>query len=316
MKKKTRIKLIVLFLVVLLLTGCTKPLTNSKKKAVRNPETGQNLTANILCQPTNKTAIKTYEKYGIKIDELPKCEDYKVTSGKYEGLWTSLFIKPLAFILIRLGLKVKNYAISLIIISLIIRLIAFPITRKTALQSELMKKVQPELEKLQKKYKDKTDQESMFKQNQEMMMIYKKYNVSPMSGCLFAMLQLPLFIAFLEAVQRTPALFEDKFLKLQLGTTPGIGIGTSGWYAYLILVILVGFTTFYSFKMNSAANMSDPNMKMMPVFMTGMIIFTSVLMPSALGIYWITSNLFTIAQNILIKRSREVNGEKRIYRKN
>ena len=201
MKKKTRIKLIVLFLVVLLLTGCTKPLTNSKKKAVRNPETGQNLTANILCQPTNKTAIKTYEKYGIKIDELPKCEDYKVTSGKYEGLWTSLFIKPLAFILIRLGLKVKNYAISLIIISLIIRLIAFPITRKTALQSELMKKVQPELEKLQKKYKDKTDQESMFKQNQEMMMIYKKYNVSPMSGCLFAMLQLPLFIAFLEAAR-------------------------------------------------------------------------------------------------------------------
>lgn len=313
-KKNNKLKIIIILLLLILSTGCTTILTDADKKAVKNPETGQNLTKNILCQPTNEAAIKKYKENGVKIEKLPKCKEFKITSGKYEGLWTSLFIKPLAFILIQLGLKVKNYAVSLIIVSIIIRLIAFPITRKTAMQSELMKKAQPEIDRLQKKYKDKTDQESMIKQNQEMMMIYKKYNMNPMAGCIFAMLQLPLFIAFLEAVQRTPAIFEDKFLQLQLGTTPSIGITTSAWYAYVILVILVGVTTFFSFKMNSAANMSDQNMKMMPTMMTGMIIFTSVLMPSALGIYWITSNAFTVLQNILIKRSKDLNDKKAIYR--
>ena len=182
-------------------------------------------------------------------------------------------------------------------------------TKKTALQSELIKKAQPELNRIQNKYKDKQDQESMLKQNQEMLMVYKKYNINPMSGCLFSMLQLPLFIAFFEAVQRTPAIFEDKFLGLQLGTTPSVGIGNSTWYMYLILVIFIAATTYYSFKMNSTGNMAEQSMKMMPMIMTIMIVITAIFMPSALGIYWVTSNLFTIIQNILVKRSKEVNGK-------
>ena len=308
MKKETKLKLILVLVIVFLTAGCTKPLTNSDKKAVRNTETGQNLTENILCQPTNETSLKLYEENNVDISKLPKCEDFKATSGKYEGLWTSLFIKPLAFLIIFLGKKVGNYAISLIIITLIIRLIAYPVTKKTAMQSELMKKAQPELERLQRKYKDKQDQESLMKQNQEMMMIYKKYNISPMAGCLFAFLQLPLFIAFFEAVQRTPAIFEDKFLGLQLGTTPGVGILLNNWYAYLILILLIGGTSYYSLKMNSSANTADNSMKMMAPMMTGMLLLTGIFMPSALGIYWITSNVFTIIQNILVKRSKEVNG--------
>lgn len=312
MKKKLKNKFKIVLVVILLLitTGCTTTLTDKNKKPVKNEVTGQNLTKNIICQPTNKDTIKTYEKNGIDIKELPKCENFKVNSGKYEGLWTGLFVKPLAFVLITLGIKVKNYAISLIIISLLIRLIAFPITKKTAIQSELIKKAQPELDRLQKKYKDKQDQESMMKQNQEMLMIYKKYNINPMSGCLFSMLQLPLFIAFFEAVQRTPAIFEGKFLGLQLGTTPSIGIMSGTWYAYLILVILIALSTYYSFKLNATGNMSAPNMQMMPLMMTAMIVFTAILMPSALGIYWVTSNTFTIVQNILIKRSKEINEKK------
>ena len=311
MKTKTKNKLKILLVVFLLLltTGCTTTLTDKDKQPVKNEVTGQNLTKNIICQPTDKETIKTYEKYGVKIDKLPKCEDFNPTKTKYEGLWTSIFVKPLAFVLILLGEKVGNYAISLIIISLLIRLIAFPITKKAALQSELMRKAQPEIERLQKKYKDKTDQESMIKQNQEMLMIYKKYNINPMSGCLFSMIQLPLFIAFFEAVQRTPAIFEDKFLGLQLGTTPGVGIGTTTFYAYIILMILIALTTLYSFKMNATGNMTDPTMKMMPIMMTVMIVITAIFMPSGLGIYWVTSNVFTIVQNILVKRSKEVNGK-------
>ena len=202
-----------------------------------------------------------------------------------------------------------NYGISVIIISLAIRLIAYPITKKTAMQSELMKKAQPELNRIQKKYANKQDQESMIKQNQEMMAVYKKYNMNPLSGCLFAMIQLPIFIAFFEAVQRTPVIFEDKFLGLQLGTTPTVGFTTPTVYAYIILMLLIAGSTYFSFKMNSAGNPDDPNMKKMPNMMTAMIILTAFFMPTGLGIYWVTSNVFTIIQNILVKRSKEVNGK-------
>ena len=59
----------------------------------------------------------------------------------------------------------------------------------------------------------------------------------------------------------------------------------------------------------AGASEAMPSMKMMPYMMTGMIIFTSLFMPSALGIYWITTNIFTIIQNILVKRSKEANGK-------
>lgn len=309
-KKNNKKKIIIILLLILLTTGCTKTLTDSNKKAVKNEKTGQTLTENIICKPTNKHTYELYKKNNVKIDKLPECDDFKVNSGKYEGLWTTFFVKPLAFVLLFVGRTVKNYGLSVILISLLIRLIAFPITKKTAMQSELMKKAQPELNKLQKKYEGKQDQESMIKQNQEMMAIYKKYNINPMAGCLFSMLQLPIFIAFFEAVQRTPVIFEDKFIGLQLGTTPAVGISSSAFFAYLVLMLIIAGTTFFAFKMNATGNMEDPTMKMMPVMMSGMIIVTALFMPSGLGIYWVTSNLFTIGQNFLVKRSKEKHGKK------
>lgn len=302
-KRKLKVLIVMLVVVCFLSTGCTKTLVDKNKKAVRNEVTGQNLTENILCKPKNKETIKVYEKNNVKVDKLPECENFKINSGKYEELWTALFVKPLAYILILFGKIVNNYALSLITISLIIRLLLYPVTKKTAMQSELMKKAQPELQRIQNKYKDKQDQESMMRQSQEMMMVYKKYNMNPMSGCLFSFIQLPLLIAFFEAVQRTPAIFEGKFLGLQLGTTPMVGIGTGAWYAYLILMLLIAGTTFYSFKMNMSGNTLDDSMKSMPYVMSGMIILMALFMPSALGIYWITTNAFTIFQNQLVKRS-------------
>ena len=308
-KTKNRLKVLLIISLVFLTTGCATTLTDKEKQPVKNEVTGQNLIENIICKPTDKETIKVYEKNGVNIKKLPDCDEFKISDGKYESLWTTFFIKPLSFIIIKIGEIVKNYALAVILVSIAIRLIAFPITRKTALQSELIKKAQPEIERIQKKYKDKQDQESMMKQNQELLAVYQKYNINPMSGCLFSMLQLPLFIAFFEAIQRTPAIFEDIFLGLQLGTTPAVGITSATFYMYAILVILIGATTYLSFKMNSTGNMQDPSMKMMPYMMTGMIIFTSLFMPSALGIYWITTNVFTIIQNILVKRSKEAHGK-------
>ena len=306
--KKIKILLIIMLLLVTM-TGCTKQLTDSNNKAVKNEATGQTLTKNILCKPTNKKTIKIYEDNKVNLKKLPECKNFKMNSGKYEGLWTTIFVKPLAFVILKIGGIVKNYGIAVIIVSIIIRLIAFPLTKKAAMQSEVMKKAQPELNKIQKKYADKKDQESVMKQNQEIMAVYKKYKINPMAGCIFAFIQLPIFVAFFEAVQRTPVIFEDMFLGLQLGTTPAVGITTSTFYSYIILMILIAVTTFLSFKMNSMGNMEDPTMKMMPIMMSGMIIITATFMPTGLGIYWVTSNIFTIIQNIMLKRRKDNHGK-------
>lgn len=298
MKNKKLKKVAILLIAILLLTGCTTTLVDSKKQAVKNPETGQSLTENILCQPENEKTVKIYEKNKVNVKKLPKCDNFKVTSGGYEGLWTSIFVKPLAYIILKLGKLVSSFAISIIIITVILRFILFPFTKKMALQSEMMKQASPELERIRKKYEGKTDEASLMRQNQEMLMVYKKYNFNPLSSCLVSFIQLPLFFAFFEAINRVPAIFEDKFIGLQLGTTPLVGFGTSTFYVYVILIVLIGATTIYTFKMSGATS-QDPSMKMMPVMMSVMIIFTSLFMPSALGIYWVTQNLFMIVQNTI-----------------
>ena len=136
MKKNNKFKILILIMLLLLTTGCTKTLTDKNNQAVKNEKTQQTLTENIICQPTDKISIKAYEKNGVDIKKLPKCDDFKITSGKYEGLWTSFLVKPLAFVLLAIGRLLGftgKYALSIIIVSLAIRLIAYPVTRKTAL---------------------------------------------------------------------------------------------------------------------------------------------------------------------------------------
>ncbi len=302
--KKISKKLLVVLLVVFLLTGCTTQLKDGNSKAVKNPTTGQTLTENILCQPEDEETRGLYEANGVNIEELPVCEKFSPTDGGYDGVWSSLIVKPLAWLIIKLGSIVKDYGLGLILTSLIIRLVAFPLTKKTAMQSELMKNAKPELDKLEKKYEGKNDQESMMKKSNEMAMIYKKYNINPIAGCLFALLQIPLFIGFLEAINRVPAIFEGTFAGFQLGTTP-IYAYTNGNFYYLILTGIVAASTYYSLKMNSASNPDNDQMKMMGRIMFFMILITSIFMTSALNIYWVTTNLFTVVQNILVKRQKE-----------
>lgn len=303
--KKNKKLLVLLVAILFLTTGCTKTLKDSNKKVVINPTTGQSLTSNILCQPEDKETIKAYEDNKVDLSKLPKCSEFKITSGGYEGLWNSIFVKPLAFVILWFNNIVGSAGLALIITSLIIRLIAYPVTKKTAMQSEILKQAQPELSKLEKKYEGKTDQESIMRKNQEMMLIYKKYNINPISGCLYALIQLPLFIAFLEAINRVPALFEDNFLTLQLGTTPQVGLFTNHNFIYLLVIVLVGITTYFSFKMNATTQQEGTSpMKNMTNIMTVMITIMSIFMTSALCIYWVTTNLFTIGQNLMVKRSK------------
>lgn len=305
---KYKNKFIILLVVVLLLTGCTTTLKTEDKKVVKNPETGQSLTANILCKPTNEETIKAYEENGVDLAALPKCTEFSITSGGYEGLWTSLFVKPLAFIILFIMKFVKSAGLALILTSIALRLILYPVTKKTAMQSELIKKAKPDLDRLEKKYKDKTDQDSLMRKSQEMTMIYKKYNINPISGCLYSFIQLPLFIAFLEAINRVPAIFEENFLGIQLGTTPLVGFSSETFYMYIILLVIIGASTIFMFKTTNTQG-SDPSMKMMPIMMSVIIIITAFFMPSALGIYWSVGNIFAIVQNVVVKRGMEKHGK-------
>lgn len=309
--KKNIFKIVVLVMTVLCLTGCTKYLKDDDGKSVKNETTGQVLTKNILCKPTDKEIIKIYEDYNksvskasskVNLDKLEDCSKMKIT-GKYESLWTNIFVKPLAWVIVQIGNLVKSYGLSLILVTIIIRAIVLPITIKTSKQSQNMQKIKPELDRIEKKYKNKNDQESMMQKSQEMMMLYKKNNINPMSGCLFSFIQIPLFFAFYEAIGRIPVIFEETFLGFQLGTSPLTAV-LNGKYYYLIFIVLIAAATYFSFKLNSNSISADQakQMKMMQNIMVIMMTFTAFSISSGIAIYWITSNLFTIIQNLIVKR--------------
>lgn len=285
-----------------------KESCNKKCKESKDTQTGQNLVENILCRPTNENVLELYEDNGYDLSKLPECKNLSITSGKYEGVWTSIFVKPLAFLIVLLGKLLNNYGLSVIIITILIRLALYPVTKKTAMQSELMKNAQPELSKLEKKYAGKTDQQSQMAKSQEMMIIYKKYNINPLSGCLFSLIQIPLFFAFYEALNRLPVIFEGKLLFFNLGTTPWTAIFSHNQYYYIIIVLLVGLTTYYSFKLNSTASMSDEQagqMKIMSTFSVILITIMSFKVSISIALYWIFNSAFTIVQNLLVKRGKK-----------
>lgn len=312
MKKKKFVKILTVLMIILTLTGCTTYGKNTKGKAISNKKTGQRLVTNILCKPTDKDMLKLYENYNkeskkkVDIEKLENCKSMKVT-GKYYDLWTNVFVKPLAWFIVKLGNILNSYGFALILATLIIRLIAYPFTKKAALQSENMKKASPELQKLETKYKNKTDQESMMKKSQEMMIIYKKYNINPMSTCLFSLFQIPLFFAFYEAISRIPIIFEERFLGFDLGVSPMNAV-VMGEYKYLIFIVMIAAATYFSFKLNSGASMSkeqEKQMKTMSNIMIVIMTITAFSISTGIAFYWVITNIFTIIQNLIVKRGKK-----------
>lgn len=305
-------KLILLLVVLFMTSGCTKYLSDNDRKRVINEETGQSVPSNILCQPTNPDLKKIYEDYKdnmeVKVSELPECSKMKLYDSKnYSGLWVQLVVMPLALVIVKLGGLVGNYGLSVMLVGLLIRMIMIPITKKTLTQSENMKRAQGEFDRIERKYANKNDQESLMAKSQEMMAAYKKYNVNPFVSCLSMFIQLPLFLGFLEAINRIPAIFEGELGAYQLGTTPLVGL-RSGNYFYIVLILLIILTTYLSFKisMNTGAGSSEQQaqMKMTTNFMIVFISIASFSLPSAIALYWITTNGFNVIQGLLVKRGK------------
>jgi YidC/Oxa1 family membrane protein insertase len=297
-------KLIILIAMMFLLSGCAKQLVDEDNKVVKNPDTGQKLTENILCQPQEDSIKKLYSDNGVDITQLPKCEDFTLTTGNYEGIWTSVFVKPLVWLLIQVGKLLNDYGLSIIVTTLLFRTLLSPITKKSADQSEKMKLAKPELDTLEKKYSNKSSTEEMTKKSQETMIIYKKHGINPASGCLFSFIQIPLLFAYYEAIMRLPTIFEGSLFGFKLGINPTDAI-SNGQYHYFIFTILIVVATYYSFKLTgttATSSAQEKQMKTMMNFMVVMIFVVSLGMPIGLSIYWITGNLFTISQNLLSNR--------------
>ena len=304
MKKKIALALMCVFL----LTGCQKNFT------VVNEETGaqKNYVSNILCKPETKEMQQIYinnpeelEKVNVDYEKLPQCKNLKINSGEYEGLWTSLFVKPLAWVLVKVSNLVKSEGLGIMLVAFVMRALMLPLSLKSAKMSKNMSKAQMDLNRLEVKYKGREDKDSMMAKSQEMMMIYKKYDINPMSSCLFSFIQLPIFFAFLEALYRVPAFFETSFLSVfHLGTTPLEGI-KAGNYWYIVLIVLILGATYFSFKNTNSSNgnaQQEQQMKMMSSFMVVFIGIASFSLQTSIALYWIVSNGFTVVQNMIMKK--------------
>ncbi len=300
-------KILLLLMILLTLSGCTKRFNITIED--KDEKVQKSYVSNILCKPESEELQKVYSENSGKLlvnyDKLPECKNLKINSGGYEGLWTSLFVKPLAWIIVKVGLLVKNNGVAIMIVGLLLRLLLLPISKSSTNMNENLQKAQKDLNRLEKKYQGREDKDAMMAKSQEMLLIYKKYNINPMSSCLFAFLQLPLFFAFLEAVYRVPAFFENDFLVFNLGTTPLEGF-KAGNYWYIILILLILAATYFSFRNMNAATSEEQaaQMKMMSTFMIVFIMIASFSLPTSIALYWIVSNGFTVVQNLILKKGK------------
>ena len=311
MKKQNKILALILIGIIFLASGCGSDdyLKDENGNILVNEVTGQSVQKNILCQPEKDSELyNIYESHADQmetpVNELPTCEEFTLTSNKYDGLWEAILVRPLAFIILQVGFLFNNFGISVMVVGLLIRLVLMPLSIKSMRQSTNLQKAQPEIARIEKKYAGRTDSDSMMAKSQETMMVYQKYKINPVSGCLVALIQIPLFFAFLAAINEVPAIFEGELFGMHLGMTPWKGLA-EGQYIYIVLIFLIVATTYLSFRNTMKNNQNNEMIKQMNFMVMFMIISISIAsfsLPTAIAFYWIIINGFSVVQNYVIKK--------------
>ncbi|MFS0559141.1 YidC family membrane integrase SpoIIIJ [Terribacillus sp. 179-K 1B1 HS] len=211
------------------------------------------------------------------------------------GFWNQYFIYPLSWLITYFAnLTGENFGLGIIIVTVIIRLILLPLNIKQLRSSKAMQEVQPELKALQQKYSSK-DANTQQKLQQETMQLFQRHGVNPLAGCLPIIVQMPILLAFYQAISRTEAIKEHNFLWVQLGNPD----------PYFILPLVAGLATFLQQKLMMAGNQTmaaNPQMTMMLYIMPVMITVFALFLPSALALYWVVGNIFMVAQTLLINK--------------
>lgn len=229
---------------------------------------------------------------------LAGCTEYdQPITSESEGIWNEIFVYPLSWVITKIAQIFGNsYGLSIIIVTIFIRLVLLPLNVKQIKSSRAMQEIQPKLQEIQKKYSSK-DANTQQKLQQETMKLMQEYNVNPLAGCLPILVQMPILIAMYHAIVRTEEISNYSFLWFQLGSPD-----------YVLPFLTAGFTFLQSKLMmstNTSVN-SNPQvamqMKMMLYVMPIMIGVMAFMFPAALALYWVTGNIFMVMQTLLINK--------------
>ncbi|MDF2921097.1 MAG: rane protein [Paenibacillaceae bacterium] len=228
---------------------------------------------------------------GLIVFLLAACGKPSDLTQERTGIWTKFFVGPLSDTLDWFAnLLWGEYGLSILIVTIIIRFIVLPLTLRQYKSSKAMQAIQPEMEKLKKKYKDDPK-----KQQEETMLLFQKHGVNPLAGCFPILIQMPILIALYNAIMYNPYIKDHSFLWLQLSEKD----------PYYILPILAAITTFVQQKVTMAMQpnpQQNSAMAMLLYVMPVMIFVMSMSFASALPLYWVYSNTFSIAQTYFIYR--------------
>jgi len=210
-------------------------------------------------------------------------------------------LKPLAQLLIwgLVSLKgvVGQFGIAIILITIIIRIIIWPVYAKSTRTMKRMSKLNPKMTELREKYKD--DQQ---KQSQEMMKLYKDYGVNPLGGCLPMFIQMPVFLAFYGMLWRAVEVRHEPFLWVDDLSMPDTLFEIAG-FPINLLPIVMALTTFI--QMSMTPKTGDKTQRMIFMLMPFFFLVICYNFASALALYWTTQNIFSIGQTWLMNKLPE-----------
>jgi YidC/Oxa1 family membrane protein insertase len=248
---------------------------------------------------------KAYEYrlfYGPKKYNVLKDAPNHLERAIYFG-WFDILSKPLLIFMNWLYGFVGNYGVVIIIVTLIIKAIFWPLTAKSYKSMKSMQKLQPKIMKLREKYKD--DRQAM---NAEMMQLYRTYKVNPMGGCLPMIIQIPVFIALYRLLDYSLELRHEPFiLWINDLAAPdrlfrfGVDIPLMEPPAGIpVLTLLMGASMLLQQKMTPTPG--DPTQAKIMMFLPVFFTFIFINFPSGLVLYWLVNNLLSIGQQTLINK--------------
>ena len=212
------------------------------------------------------------------------------------GMWRWLCY-PLVWVLNLFNGWIPNFGVAIILLTILVRLLFWPLTRKSTEGMKKMQELQPLMKEIQAKYKDNPQ-----RLQQETWPLYREKKVNPMSSCLPMLIQIPVFIALFNVLRSAVELRYAPFLWIaDLSEPEGL---FASWFPFgglnLLPILMAVSTALQSYFTPSTGDKKQQQMMM--VMMPAMMLIMFYSFPSALSLYWFLSNIFSIVQMWLIRR--------------